>query len=301
MISLYFTLFIAGTLTILLPCILPLIPIVLGVSIAGRSKWRPLLTVLGMIVSFVGFTFLLTIVLNQFIEVAEYIRIATYYILLLFGLGFLTRNRKIQIPGAILGGLFFWEEGMIVTGISMVVGVILMEVGGTLATKIQQFGTNVQSKATDEFGADNPMTAFIIGLTMGMVWVPCAGPALGFALTLVREQPGLQAAALLATYAMGTAIPLLLIGYGGQAAVHSVRFLSRYSGKIKQVSGAILILTALAFQFYWFRTIEIWFLDHTPFGNIGVDLELRIFGNEGPSLPSDEGAFVPGETMRGEV
>ena len=41
------TLFAAGVLTILLPCILPLVPIVLGVSLSGRRKLRPLVTVAG--------------------------------------------------------------------------------------------------------------------------------------------------------------------------------------------------------------------------------------------------------------
>lgn len=278
---------VAGMLTILLPCILPLVPIVLGVSIAGRSKWRPLLTILGMLVSFVGFTFLLTVALSRFIELADYIRIATYYVLVLFGLGFFTHNKYIQIMGAILGGFFFWGKGIPSTIGAALIGALLMFVGGTVATRIQQAGTDIQQKASGELGQDNPITAFIMGLTMGLVWVPCAGPALGFALTLVREQPGLQAAALLTTYGIGTAIPLMLIGYGGQAATHSVRFLSRFSGRIKQVSGVILIITGLALQFHWLRDIEIFLVNNTSFGNIGVELEMKLFGEE-ISMPEEE-------------
>jgi cytochrome c biogenesis protein CcdA len=272
--------FVAGMLTILLPCILPLVPIVLGVSIAGRSKWRPLLTIAGMLVSFVGFTFLLTVVLNQFVELADYIRVSTYYILLLFGFGFLTRNRTLQLTGAVLGGFFYYEYGWIVMTIAQTIGATLMEVGGWIATRIQQFGTDVQQKATGELGQDNPFTAFLIGLTMGFVWVPCAGPALGFALTLVQEQPGLEAAALLLTYGVGTSIPLLLIGYGGQAAAQSSRVLSKYSGRIKQISGGILIVTALALNYSWLRALETYLVSTTSFGNIGVEIEEKLFGEE---------------------
>lgn len=277
--SLAFTLFVAGMLTILLPCILPLIPIVLGVSIAGRSKWRPLLSIAGMVVSFVGFTFLLLIVLRQFVEVADYMRIATYYVLLLFGLGFLTHNRWIQFTGAILGSTFFLSKGYLAVAIAAPLGVLAMILGGKVATSIQQFGSNVQSKTREELGEGSPLSAFIIGLTMGLVWVPCAGPALGFAFTLVREQPGLQAFAYLTMYGIGAALPLLIIGYGGQAAVHSVRALNKYSGYIKQVSGAVLILTALAFQFHWFTKVETWFVLHTEYGTLGTRLEEKLFGD----------------------
>src|SRR3989344_1612186 len=125
--TLFITLFTAGLLTILLPCILPLVPIVLGVSIAGRSKWRPFLTIFGMLVSFVGFTFLLTVVLSRFVELADYIRISTYYVLLLFGFAFATHNRTVQLIGAILGGFFFYDKGWIAVTVAQTVGAIAME------------------------------------------------------------------------------------------------------------------------------------------------------------------------------
>jgi cytochrome c biogenesis protein CcdA/thiol-disulfide isomerase/thioredoxin len=299
MFSLAVTLFIAGVLTILLPCILPLIPIVLGVSIAGRSKLRPLMTVLGMLVSFVGFTFLLLVVLREFVEVADYLRIGTYYVLLLFGLGFLTRHFLIQFPSAVLGAFFFWDKGYISVAVAAILGLCAMECGSFIAGRIQQTGTDIQAKTREGLGADSYMTAFIVGLTMGLVWVPCAGPALGFAFTLVREEPGLKALLLLTAYGVGTALPLLLIGYGGQAAVHGVRFLSRFSGSIKRVSGVILIMTALAFQFHWFRDLEIWLVNNTSFGNIGVEIEEKLFGEDiSPNTDSSSDVYpVPSSSM----
>jgi len=277
--SLYITLFIAGMLTILLPCIFPLIPIVLGVSIAGRSKWRPLLTIAGMLVSFVGFTFLLTLVLNQFIELADYLRIGTYYVLLLFGLGFAFHNRLILYGGSLLGGFFFLHKGWTSVAGAAVIGMIAMHLGGRIASRIQQIGTDIQLKTKAELGQDSPMTAFIIGLTMGLVWVPCAGPALGFAFTLVREQPGPLALGLLTTYGIGTAVPLLLIGYGGQYAAHSVSSFSRFTGHIKRIAGVILILTALSLNYGWIRSVEEWVIHNTSFGTLGTDLEEKLVGD----------------------
>ncbi len=292
--TLYVTLFIAGLLTILLPCILPLLPIVLGVSIAGRSKWRPLLTVLGMILSFVGFTFLLTVVLGQFIELADIIRIATNYILLLFGIGFAIHQRNVAIFLGFFGAFFFIDKGPVAVAIAAIVGIFLLIVGGRIASKIQQLGTNTQGAARQAFGSDSPLSAFIIGLTLGLVWVPCAGPALSFALTLVRDEPGLKAALALTSYAVGTGLPLLLIGYGGQKMVHSVRSLNRYTGMIKTIAGVLFIVTAIALQFNLFQKLQIWLVSNTSFGDIGTRIEESLFKDTMPDL-SGSGSVQSGE------
>jgi cytochrome c biogenesis protein CcdA/thiol-disulfide isomerase/thioredoxin len=277
--TLYVAMFAAGVLTILLPCILPLVPIVLGASVTGRSAWRPLLTVLGMLVSFVAFTFLLNTLLSRFVEAADLLRISTYYMLLLFGLGFLFHHRALLLTGAVIGALvFFQEKGWMVAGFMAILGCIAVIVGGPVAAWLQSAGTNAQTAARKEFGNDSGITTFILGLTMGLVWVPCAGPALGFALTLVRDEPGIRAFLALLAYGLGTAIPLLLIGYGGQAAVRSTRAVSRLSGRIKQVCGVLLILTAVGFHTRTFENIQLWLTENTALGTIGTDVEQRFFG-----------------------
>ncbi len=292
-ISLYFILFVAGLLTILLPCILPLIPIVLGVSIAGRSRLRPLLTVLGMMISFVGLTFLLLTALNQFTELADYIQIATYYILLLFGIGFAVHNRSVALILAALGGLFFFDKGPVAVIVAMIAGIIAFLVGGKIATVIQEVGTGMQAKAREEFGADSPLTALVMGLTLGLVWVPCAGPALSFALTLVRNQPGPQAILALTAYALGTALPLLLIGYG-QTLVHSVRSFSKYTGVVKTVAGVLLIVSAIGLKFNLFQDFQVWLASNTRFGDIGTRIEEQLVGDR--FNPSASSSSVSGDS-----
>lgn len=275
--TLFVALFLAGILTVLLPCILPLLPIVLGVSVSGRNPWRPLLMILGMVVSFVAFTFLLLVVLREFVEAADYIRLGTYYILFLFGTAFLTSHRTLQILGAVLGGFFFYDKGWMTMTIAQAIGATAMELGSKMAAKIQGAGATIQSSARGHFGTDAPLTAFIIGMTLGLVWVPCAGPALGFAFALVRDESGIRAASALAAYALGTAVPLLAVGYGGQWAVHSVRSLSQYTGRIKQGAGVLLILTALGLYFHFFDRLQILLIEKTNFGNLGTRIEERLF------------------------
>jgi cytochrome c biogenesis protein CcdA/thiol-disulfide isomerase/thioredoxin len=272
------TLFAAGVLTILLPCILPLVPIVLGVSLSGKRRTRPLVTVLGMVLSFVLFTFLLQVALQQLVQLADILRIATYYALFLFGVCFLIGRVWLQIALAALGAIpLFLRQGWVALALAPLMGATAVALGGRIASRIQQIGADVQHGAKVTLGQESLLSTFVVGLTLGLVWVPCAGPALGFALTLVRDEPGPRALLALTAYAIGAAIPLLLIGYGGQSMVRSARWLGRYSGRIKQVSGGLLVLSAAALHFQLFQGAQTWLADHASFGNLGTRLEERLF------------------------
>jgi cytochrome c biogenesis protein CcdA/thiol-disulfide isomerase/thioredoxin len=272
------TLFAAGVLTILLPCILPLVPIVLGVSLSGKRRSRPLVTVLGMVLSFVLFTFLLQVVLQRLVQLADMLRIATYYALFLFGICFLVGRAWLQIGLAIVGAIpLFLRQGSVALALAPLMGATAVALGGRAATRIQQIGADVQHGAKATLGQESLLSTFVVGLTLGLVWVPCAGPALGFALTLVRDEPGPRALLLLTAYAIGAATPLMLIGYGGQKMVRSARWLGQYSGRIKQVSGGLLVLSAAALHFQLFQGAQTWLADHAGFGNLGTRLEERLF------------------------
>jgi len=284
----YLTLFLAGMLTIFLPCILPLVPVVVGVSIAGKSRLRPLMTVFGMVVSFVFFTYVLLTVLDQFVELADYIRIGTYYVLVLFGVCFLSSWRWVRLAGAVAGGFFFLDKGVVSVVAAIMTGIFVIEIAGNVGSRIQQLGVNAQTAVRSEFGGDSLLTAFIVGLTLGLVWVPCAGPALGFVLAIVREQPGLGAIAALFAYALGTAVPLLLVGYGGQYAVRSMKSLNRFTGIVKSVAGALLILTGIALHLNALQKLQIWIEDHTMFGSFASGIEETLFPTD---IPGQGGSF----------
>jgi cytochrome c biogenesis protein CcdA len=289
----YLTLFLAGMLTIFLPCILPLVPVVVGVSIVGRSRLRPFLTVAGMVMSFVVFTYVLLTLLDSFVELADYIRIGTLYVLVLFGICFLSPWRVIRLVGAVAGGFLFLDKGILsVIGV-ILLGIFAIEIATNVGTRIQQFGVTAQSVARHEFGSDSLLTAFLVGLTLGLVWVPCAGPALGFALALVREQPGAMALSALFSYALGTAVPLLIVGYGGQYAVKSVKSLNRYTGFVKMLAGALLILTAIALHMNILQSAQVWIEDHTPLGSFASSFEKKLFPIEESSSSTSSSSSDP--------
>jgi cytochrome c biogenesis protein CcdA len=88
---------------------------------------------------------------------------------------------------------------------------------------------------------------FLLGASLGAVWTPCAGPVLASILVLVAgAQDITRSAWLLFLYALGAAIPMLGILYGGQAATQRVRVLARHSERLQQGFGLLIVLTAVA-------------------------------------------------------
>lgn len=264
------TLFAAGMLTILLPCILPLVPIVLGVSVSGQRRGRPLAITLGMVVSFVASTFLLEVVLRPLAQVSDLVRTANDDALVLFGICFLVERRWLRLLLALGSGLLFLSSGWLGVLVACAAGVVAVLFGGRLATRLQHVGAQAQQHAGSR---ESLWFAFVVGLTLGLVWSPCAGPALAFALTLVREEGGVRALTALAAYALGAALPLLMVGYGGQRLLGHLGWLVRRTGLIKRVAGVAFIATALAVHGPAFAAAQTWVGDHSALGRWGSSLE----------------------------
>ena len=108
----------------------------------------------------------------------------------------------------------------------------------------------------------------MLGTTLGLVWTPCAGPVLGSILTLVATSKDVAwASLLLVAYAIGAALPMLAIAYGGQAATTRVRSLARISPRLQQGFGVVVIAFALAAYFQYDTLIVAWltgFYPHRP-------------------------------------
>jgi hypothetical protein len=57
-----------------------------------------------------------------------------------------------------------------------------------------------------------------------------------------------------------------------------VRALNRYAGRIKQVAGGILILTAVGLQYGWLMQLQTFLVQNTTYGTLGTEIEERLFG-----------------------
>ena len=112
---------------------------------------------------------------------------------------------------------------------------------------------------------------FVLGTTLGLVWTPCAGPVLGSILTVVAtSKDAAWASALLVVYAIGAAIPMLAIAYGGQAVTTRVRSVAAISPRLQQGFGVVVIAFAIASWFQYDTLIVAWLTGFYPNGQLGL-------------------------------
>ena len=112
---------------------------------------------------------------------------------------------------------------------------------------------------------------FILGTTLGLIWTPCAGPVLGSILTVIATSADAgQARLLLVVYAVGAAIPLFAVAYGGQFIATRLRGFARISHRLQQVFGIAVIAFALATYFQYDTLITQWLSGFYPNGQIGL-------------------------------
>lgn len=102
--------------------------------------------------------------------------------------------------------------------------------------KKMNFLSNIQTRSKGRW------SGLMMGLTLGLVWIPCVGPMLSGVLALVAKDGKLSTGLiLLAFYSLGFAIPMLLAGYASQSARQRIRAINRHPVVIRLVSGILLI------------------------------------------------------------
>lgn len=106
---------------------------------------------------------------------------------------------------------------------------------------------------------------FITGISLGVVWAPCAGPILATIATLAATKAvNLQIIAVTAVYCLGVGIPLFFFSYAGSQILNKSRLLSPYTGRIQQIFGIIMILTAIAIFTNYDKVLQVKLLDAFP-------------------------------------
>ncbi len=235
MVLLFFFAFISGLVTIFAPCIWPLLPIILASSTQSKGHWRPLGVTLGLMISFAFFTLAITWLISLFHLNPNILRWLAVVILLILGLS------------------------MVVPAISRLLEGLVSRFSGKFAVAP---GSN-----QNEFWA-----GFLLGLSLGIVWTPCAGPVFATVATLAAVG-NISVTLIFITlfYVLGVGIPLFILAYGGSILLAKTRSFSKYTLNVQRVFGILVIFISLAIATNYDKVVENYLLNLFPSLTNGVE------------------------------
>jgi len=227
--------FVAGLLSFLSPCILPLVPPFLcymaGVSVTDLSGDRP--------------------------ELRPRILVSALAFVAGFSLVFVALGSTASIAGRFISAHL--------SLLGMVAGVLIIVMGlhflGVFRIPLLYRSATVQVENRPAGVA----SAFVMGLAFAFGWTPCAGPILAAVLMMAgSEDTAGTGALLLLAYSAGTGVPLLI------AAAFTGRFITalgrarRHLGVVEKTMGAFLVATGLMFLTGLMPAVSEWLLDRFP-------------------------------------
>ena len=221
--------FTAGVLSILSPCVLPLLPMILG-SAAAEHRYAPigLAAGVGLSLALIG------------------------GLLASLGLAAGVNGAGIRMAAAI---------ALIAIGTLLLVP--------ALQTRLATAAGPVSNWANASFGGfarDGLIGQFLLGLLLGTVWTPCVGPTLGAASVLAARGENLGAVMLtMLAFGLGTGLALAALGLLSRAALMAWRDRLLSAGSFaKKLMGAALITVGVIVLFHFDKRIEGYLVDISP-------------------------------------
>ena len=200
----------AGMLSTLSPCVLPLLPIIFSSAVAAH-RFGALALAAGLTLSFVS--------------------IGLFIATLGFSLG-------------LDAGVFRWIGAFVLLGVGVVLLSEIFQARLAIAASPLAAGAEGLIERLNPVGLRGQ---FLIGLLLGLVWSPCVGPTMGAAATLAaRRQDLLEVAALMIIFGFGAALPMLLIGTLSREVITRWRGGIAHAGKAgKRALGALMVVLAI--------------------------------------------------------
>src|SRR3954471_3764430 len=196
--------FVAGLITAISPCVLPVLPILLvGGATGPSSRWRPYAIVAGLVGSFTLFTLAGAAILSALGLPADFLR--NFAIVMLFVLA----------------------------------ATLIFPPFAHLLERPFYFLTRRR--------ANTEANGLLLGASLGLVFVPCAGPVLAAVAAIsANGNVGLRTILITLAYSLGAALPMLAILLGSQRLTNGMALLRREAPRIRVAAGLVLALTAFA-------------------------------------------------------
>jgi len=236
------TAFLAGLVSFLSPCVLPVVPGYVS-YIAGQTG-------AGM-----------TAVENRVSRNKALLLSACF--VLGFGAVFVALGASATALGSLL--LRYRYEANIAGGVIVIVFGLLML--GALRLRVFQQDLRIHPR----LAGDHPATAVLLGAAFGFGWTPCIGPILGAILTVAAVNTSLEGSIrLLSAYALGLGVPFLFAAGFMRVLVQRLGVLRRAGRSLHVVAGAIMVLFGVAMITGQVTAFSYWLLEKFPLlGRIG--------------------------------
>ena len=219
----------AGLLTLINPCVLPILPIVLAASLQS-SRHGPIMLAAGMSLTFV-----------------------------VLGVGVAVFGRSLGIT----------PESVADTGAVMMVifGVVLLvpRLANSFAAVTAGFSARADARI-DEVGNGGLTGHFLGGMLMGAVWSPCIGPTLGGAIALASQGESLvEVTGIMTMFSLGVSTLIVALGYGARSAIMQRQaWLRVVAAKSRPVLGGAFVVVGLGILFRVSRVVEGWAVENLP-------------------------------------
>jgi len=222
--------YLAGLLTLINPCVLPVLPVVLA-SALHRHPLAPLALAAGMGVSFVALGMAISVVGPTIGLDPDEVSRGAALVMVAFGL-------MLLVPA--FGHVFEQATaGMAARADARIDGAVA---GGGLVGQA------------------------VAGALLGAVWSPCIGPTLGGAIALAAAGTGLgQAAAIMTAFSLGVATLILTLAWGARSAIRQRQAMLRnLAARSRPVMGVVFVLVGAAIWFGLHHVAEAWLIGVLP-------------------------------------
>jgi cytochrome c-type biogenesis protein len=215
-----FLVFLAGIVTIMKPCCLPLVPVVFSGSAGHRL--RPVAICSGLALSFTAMGVLVSAFGAVFASFTDSLR----NIAILFIIG--------------MGAVLFDDD----------INMEFTKISSAITQGIRQYFGALSGYSSLNMPEGGLAGGFFLGMSLGVLWIPCVGPILGSVLLLVASVGNIPYGAwMLFVYSVGMSLPMLSIAYYGKKVTGRYQWFVKRGHVLKKLSGLVLIVIGIMLLF----------------------------------------------------